>query len=385
MDEQSDYIKAFEEEFEPDSHSFVTQYVDYFKSNFSENDIPKDIKFLFEENFRVSAPTTNKTYLSVCFSKPGYESYVGKFSLTEDGVDLSKEYKILRQLESASVAPRPIYFKDAESETDISFLLTTMEGSLNNLNSSNPQFWWEENKESFVQQLQHVHSIKNALGISNHEDILINDFISNVLFDEENLFDFIFREDVDTSTFDFITKCEEICLEICSKLDKNDFVLLHNNLCKSSVLFEPNSDEKFKFINFHKAIIGPPAIDLLSSYHRLSLEKEDIQRFFNLNNFHELKSLYEKLSSKEIDYSVDIRFLNTVQRIMFLLYENNFQPVVLFQSNPIRKFKSRSSELNHLKSRFLNIIRDNDFSFKNRFKEYNGFEDLPFKELLLYG
>ncbi len=70
---------------------------------------------------------------------------------------------------------------------------------------------------------------------------------------------------------------------------------------------------------------------------------------------------------------------------MFLLYENNFQPVVLFQSNPIRKFKSRSSELNHLKSRFLNIIRDNDFSFKNRFKEYNGFEDLPFKELLLYG
>jgi len=385
MEEESNYIKTFQEEFEPDSHSFVNEYFQLFKSNFENNKLPKEIRFLDDHAYRISAPTTNKTYLTAFFSKPGEQSYIGKFSLADDGADIKKEYKILKHLQKKKVCPEVLYYGELDDELGVNFLFTTVEGVDNNLNGTNPQFWWDKNKEVLIDKLLCIHKYRNELSISSHDNILISEFFENILFEEENLFEYIFQSDSDQSLFDFISKCKEISLKICSKLDAKDLVLCHNNLCKSSVLFEPNSEEKFKFINFHKAIIAPPAIDLLSIYHRLSLEEDDVFRSFDLTNFRELKSLYESQSGKEIDFSQDIRFLNTIQRMLLLVYENNFPPVTLFQSNPLLKFRTRTAELKHLKERFLSIINHKDFSYSDDFFEYDNMNKMPFKELLLYG
>jgi len=385
MDEQSNYIKTFQEEYEPDSHSFVNEYFEIFKSNFKNNELPKEIRFLDEEGFRISAPTTNKTYLTAFFSKPGKSSYIGKFSLLSDGADIKKESIILNSIKELDISPDLLYYGEIDDGSDINFSFTTVEGVNNNLNGTNPDSWWTNHKETFLERLHLLHKIKNDVNISSYKDIFISDFFENVLFEDENLFDFIFQSDSEPPLFDFIMKCKDTCLEICSKLDKQEFVLCHNNLCKSSVLFEPNSEEKFKFINFHKAIIAPPAIDLLSIYHRLSLEEDDYHSAFSRDSFTEIKKVYEKISGFEIDFSDNMRFLNTVQRILFLIYENNFPPLALFQSNALLKFRTRNSELKYLKDRFLNIIQSPDFSYKKQFESIQNANDIPLQELLLYG
>ena len=278
-----------------------------------------------------------------------------------------------------------MYYGEIDDGSDINFSFTTVEGVNNNLNGTNPDFWWTNQKETFLERLHLLHKIKNDANVSSYKDIFISDFFENVLFEDENLFDFIFQSDSEPPLFDFIMKCKDTCLEICSKLDKQEFVLCHNNLCKSSVLFEPNSEEKFKFINFHKAIIAPPAIDLLSIYHRLSLEEDDYHSAFSRDSFTEIKKVYEKISGFEIDFSDNMRFLNTVQRILFLIYENNFPPLALFQSNALLKFRTRNSELKYLKDRFLNIIQSPDFSYKKQFESIQNANDIPLQELLLYG
>jgi hypothetical protein len=385
MEEELNYIKTFQEEYEPDSHNFVNEYFEIFKSNFENNELPKEIRFLDEQGFRISAPTTNKTYLTVFFSKPEKPSYLGKFSLVSDGADIKKESVILKSLKDLDVSPELLYYGELQNGSDVNFLFTTVEGVNNNLNGTNPDFWWANHKEILLERLLLLHKLKNNISVSRYEDIFISDFFENVLFEEENLFDFVFQSDSDPAFYDFILKCKDSCLDICSKLDKKEFVLCHNNLCKSSVLFEPNSKEKFKFINFHKSIIAPPAIDLLSIYHRLSLEEDDYHSSFSRDSFSEIKKVYEKIAGVEIDFSVDIRFLNTVQRILLLIYENNFPPVALFQSNALLKFRSRSSELKYLKDRFLNIIQSPEFSHKKQFEYIQNADDIPLQELLLYG
>ena len=384
MAEELNYIKTFEEEFEPDSDSFVKEYFKLFKLNFPEN-LPKPIRFLEEKNYRIHSPITNKTYLSAFFSKPEEDSIIAKFSLIEDGADIKKEAIILKNLYNTKVSPKLIHYGELEDGSGVNFLFTSVEGINNNLNGTNPQFWWDENKEHLIDRLRVIHSKKNSADIHDYENIFIGDFFENVLFEEENLFEYIFESDSDSDLLDFIVICKNICLDICSKLRKEDFVLCHNNLCKSSVLFEPDSDEKFKFINFHKSIIAPPAIDLLSIYHRLSLEEDDDFRNFYLANFNELKTIYEKACNKEIDFSVEIRFLNAIQRLLFLIYENNFPPIVLFQSNPMLKFRSRNAELNHLKERICRIARDPNFKYQKEFNQYKNIDSIPIKELLLYG
>ena len=384
MATDSNYIKTFQEEYEPDSDSFVQEYFNLFKSNF-DNDLPEEIRFLDEKKFRVHSPITNKAYLTAFFSKPEENSYIGKFSLINDGADIKKESKILNYLQRFDVCPKLIYYGEFDDGSDINYLFTSVEGINNNLNGTNPQFWWDDFKEVLIEKLKFVHFGKNEIEISKHENIFIHDFFKNILFDEENLFEYIFESNSGENLFDFITACKDICLNICSDLDKKEFALCHNNLCKSSILFEPDSEEKFKFINFHKAIIAPPAIDLLSIYHRLSLEEDDNFRNFNPSNFNDLKSIYEKSIGRENNFSADIRFLNAVQRLLLLIYQNNFPPLVLFQSNPMLKFRTRNSELTHLKRRIALIAREDDFSYKKHFVKYQNPESIPFKELLLYG
>lgn len=385
MDEELNYIKAFQEEYEPDSHNFVNEYFEIFRSHFENNELPKEIRFLDEEGFKISAPTTNKTYLTAFFSKPGKNSYIGKFSLLADGADIKKESIILNSLKKINISPKLLYYGEIDDGSDINFLFTTVEGINNNLNATNPDFWWKNDKEVLLERLLSLHKAKNDINIARYENIFISDFFENVLFEDENLFDFIFQSDSEPPLFDFIMKCKEVCLEICSNLDSKEFVLCHNNLCKSSVLFEPNSKEKFKFINFHKAMIAPPAIDLLSIYHRLSLEEDDYHSTFSRDNFTDIKKTYEKIAGVEIDFSDNMRFLNTVQRILFLIYENNFPPLALFQSNALLKFRSRNSELKYLKDRFLNIIQSPGFTYKTKFESIKNADDIPLQELLLYG
>ena len=385
MDEELNYIKTFQEEYEPDSYNFVNEYFEIFKSSFENNTLPKEIRFLDDEGFRVSAPTTNKTYLTVFFSKPEKPSYIGKFSLISDGADIKKESIVLKAINKLDISPKLLHYGELQDGSDVNFLFTTVEGANNNLNGTNPDFWWKNNKEVLLERLLSLHKTKNNIEIARYENILISDFFENILFEEENLFNLIFQSDSEPPLFDFIMKCKEACLEICSNLDNKEFVLCHNNLCKSSVLFEPYSEEKFKFINFHKSMIAPPAIDLLSIYHRLSLEEDDYHSTFSRDNFTEIKKTYEKIAGIEIDFSDNIRFLNTIQRILFLIYENNFPPLALFQSNALLKFRSRNSELKYLKDRFLNIIQSPGFTHKTKFESIKNVDDIPLQELLLYG
>mgnify|MGYP000500938400 CR=1 FL=1 len=47
-----------------------------------------------------------------------------------------------------------MHYGELKDGSDINFLFTTVEGANNNLNGTNPDFWWKNNKEVLLERLR---------------------------------------------------------------------------------------------------------------------------------------------------------------------------------------------------------------------------------------
>lgn len=382
MDDRSNWIN-FTEEVQPPTQEFVDQYWELLK-----DEIPQELKFL--RDFNVKNLGANKSYMLILFEKRDNPSRIMKFSLIneeDEGVVslIENERNTLDSISKHKISPQLIYSnidKGEQSEILPKLILTSLEGLGNNLSGWPTQEWWEKDKEKLVECLAKLHDPKNKN--QKNKTIGIRDWANNYIFNEDICVELLLEPETPEEIFDFLDLCKIAFNNILDELDEKDFVLCHNNICKSSVLYDQTSEQKFKFINFHKSVIGPRELDIHAVYHRLGLEKYDFRSSGNVCPKDDLEILYKKHTGKDIFFSQDMRFINTIQRLILLLFENNMPPVALFQSDPFYKLGKRKTEFNFLKRRLYSIICDHSFS-QREFFEYYKSNKLPFTELNMYG
>jgi len=382
MENQSNYIKLIEEE-EPPATEFLQNYWKTIE------ELPDSLQFL--RGHRIESLSSNKSYLLARFTKLNEKDVVAKIDLDAFDIEFcgkpfsltEREFQVLSNLKNLEISPKLISFHESVDEQFPSVLLTSLEGIGNNLHEQPVQEWWEEYKDDLIKNLCKLHGEDAQSGLSKGFDI--KDWFNDFIFGEENIAEFLLEPHTTEDMFDFLDKLKLVCNNIIDELDENNFVLCHNNLCKSSVLHNPNTESKFKFINFHKSIIGPPELDIHSVYHRLGLEDYNTRSGGVVNTLSDLERLYFKYSGYKPSFSNDFRFLNTVQRIMALLFENNMPPMVLYQSNLNLKYAKRKTEFSFLKRRLYSIIIDKSFSYHNNFSDYALGKKMPFTDLILYG
>lgn len=391
MENQSNWIKLVEEE-EPPATDFLQ---DFWRS--LEPTLPDSLKFL--EGASVKSLSSNKSYLLALMTTPKGENIVAKLDLESYEMEFSgepfsltkRESIVLNSIENLEIAPKVIHFYDKdtedaqtpEEERFPSALFTTLEGLGNNLSDQPVQEWWESYKEDLIKVLAKLHNEDSKGGLN--ESFHFKEWLNSFVFNEDNIAEFILEPHTNENLFELMDILQSACNKILENLDENKFVLCHNNLSKSSVLHNPSTDSKFKLINFHKAIVGPPELDAHSIYHRLGLEEYDIRSGGIKNPIQEIKNLYLRHTGRALDFSPDFKFINTVQRIMMLLFENNMPPMILYQSNLNMKYAKRRAEFEFLKRRLFSIIIDDSFSCKSDFSRYTSQNMLPFSELILYG
>lgn len=385
MESQSNWIRLVEEE-EPPATEFLRNYWS------SLGELPESLKFL--EGASIESLSSNKSYLLALFNTKKREQIVAKIDLDcfngeIEGAPTSlvdREAKVLKSISKLDISPTLICtHTDQETEEGQlpNILFTTLEGLGNNLHDQPTQDWWELYKKELVKELAKIHSEEALSGIP--KGFKIKDWYNNFIFDEENIAEFILEPHTTEDLFEFLDKLQNTCNEILDTLDEKTFTLCHNNLSKSTVLHNPNTDSKFKFINFHKSIVGPRELDIHSIYHRLGLEEYDTRGDGFTNSKDDFLNLYFQETGYRASFSHDFKFLNTVQRIMMLLFENNMAPTVLYQSNLNRKFAHRNAEFGFLKKRLFSTIIDNSFNYHRDYINYVSKDPMPFSELILYG